>query len=53
MTADREKTIECLPTCWSPPDPTNLDPEKRAGGPKKYEPIQAGDYIKTRLNATY
>lgn len=41
VTADREKTIDCVPGCWS---------EAR---PKKYEPIQSGEYIEMRLNATY
>ncbi|EIM84154.1 flavonol synthase/flavanone 3-hydroxylase [Stereum hirsutum FP-91666 SS1] len=42
MTADREKTIDCLPTCWNETD-----------RPRKYEPINAGQYIDMRLNATY
>ncbi|KAL6301926.1 flavonol synthase/flavanone 3-hydroxylase [Sparassis latifolia] len=41
MTADRDKVIDCLPGCFGP--------EK----PKKYEPINAGQYIDMRLNATY
>jgi len=41
MTADREKVIDCLPGCFGPDNP------------KKYEPINAGQYIDMRLNATY
>jgi isopenicillin N synthase-like dioxygenase len=41
VTADREKTIDCLPGCWG------LD------RPKKYDAINARDYIEMRLNATY
>lgn len=41
VTADREKTIDCLPGCFGP------------DRPKKYEPINSGDYIAMRLNATY
>ena len=39
--ADRHKTIECLPGCFGPDKP------------KKYEPINAGDYVNMRLDATY
>lgn len=41
VTADREKTVDCLPGCWS---------ETR---PKKYEPVCSREYIEMRLNATY
>ncbi|KAJ3798554.1 flavonol synthase/flavanone 3-hydroxylase [Lentinula aff. detonsa] len=41
MGADSDKTIDCLPGCFGP------------NRPKKYEPINAGDYINRRLNATY
>ncbi|KIK56897.1 hypothetical protein GYMLUDRAFT_229896 [Collybiopsis luxurians FD-317 M1] len=41
MGADRDKTIECLPGCFGPDKP------------KKYEPINAGEYVEMRLNATY
>ncbi|KAE9404594.1 flavonol synthase/flavanone 3-hydroxylase [Gymnopus androsaceus JB14] len=41
MGADAEKTIECLPGCFGPDKP------------KKYEPINAGQYLDMRLNATY
>ncbi|KAF9030988.1 flavonol synthase/flavanone 3-hydroxylase [Hymenopellis radicata] len=41
MTADRDKTIDCLPGCFGP------------DRPKKYEPINSGQYTKMRLNATY
>lgn len=39
--ADTQRTIDCVPGCWS---------ETR---PKKYEPISAGEYLDMRLNATY
>ncbi|KIW11343.1 hypothetical protein PV08_10643 [Exophiala spinifera] len=41
VTADRDKTVDCLPGCCG---------EDR---PKKYEPINAREYIEMRLNATY
>lgn len=41
VTADREKMIDCIPGCCS---------EER---PKRYEPINAREYIERRLNATY
>ncbi|KIW50608.1 hypothetical protein PV05_09402 [Exophiala xenobiotica] len=41
VTADREKTIDCIPGCYG------------EGRPKKYEPINAREYIEMRLNATY
>lgn len=41
VTADRGKTIDCIPGCWS------------EANPKKYEPINAAEYIERRLNATY
>lgn len=41
MTADHEKVIDALPGCFGP------------DRPKKYEPINAGEYINMRLNATY
>lgn len=41
VTADRDKTIDCLPGCFGP--------EKV----KRYDPINAGEYISRRLNATY
>lgn len=41
VTADREKTIDCIPGCWSETIP------------KKYEPINSAEYIEMRLNATY
>lgn len=42
VTADRDKTVDCLPGCY--------DEKAR---PKKYEPINAREYIEMRLNATY
>ncbi|CAK7204848.1 hypothetical protein SEUCBS139899_007610 [Sporothrix eucalyptigena] len=41
VTADHEKVIDCLPGCFGP------------SNPKKYEPINSGEYIARRLNATY
>lgn len=41
ITADKERTIDCIPGCF---DEAN---------PKKYEPINAREYIERRLNATY
>ncbi|KAL2399163.1 Proline hydroxylase buaE [Exophiala dermatitidis] len=41
VTADREKTIDCIPGCYA------------ENNPKKYEPINAREYIEMRLNATY
>ncbi|KAJ3832821.1 flavonol synthase/flavanone 3-hydroxylase [Lentinula raphanica] len=41
MGADYDKTIDCLPGCFSPLRP------------KRYEPINAGNYLNKRLNATY
>ncbi|KIW90262.1 uncharacterized protein Z519_08906 [Cladophialophora bantiana CBS 173.52] len=41
VTADRDRTIDCIPGCCS------------AERPKKYEPINAREYIEMRLNATY
>ncbi|ERT01308.1 oxidoreductase, 2OG-Fe(II) oxygenase family [Sporothrix schenckii 1099-18] len=41
VTADHEKIIDCLPGCFGPDNP------------KKYEPINSGEYITRRLNATY
>ncbi|EFX04924.1 thymine dioxygenase [Grosmannia clavigera kw1407] len=41
VSADREKVIDCLPGCSGPDKP------------KKYEPINSGDYMAMRLNATY
>lgn len=41
VTADRDRTIDCIPGCYS---------EEK---PKKYEPINAREYIERRLNATY
>jgi isopenicillin N synthase-like dioxygenase len=41
VTADRDRMIDCLPGCWS---------EEK---PKRYEPINAREYIEMRLNATY
>jgi len=39
--ANRDVTIDCIPGCWS------------ESNPKKYEPINAEEYIAMRLNATY
>jgi isopenicillin N synthase-like dioxygenase len=39
--ADLEKTVDCVPSCWGP------------GRPKKYEPVNAMEYIRMRLEATY
>ncbi|KAM0511060.1 hypothetical protein ACHAPE_010264 [Trichoderma viride] len=39
--ADLEKTVDCVPGCWGP------------GRPKKYEPVNAMEYIRMRLQATY
>ncbi|KAL1862502.1 hypothetical protein VTK73DRAFT_6878 [Phialemonium thermophilum] len=41
VTADKEKMIDCLPGCFGP------------DRPKKYEPINSGEYTAMRLNATY
>lgn len=41
VTADHEKVIDCLPGCYS------------EANPKKYEPINSGEYVSRRLNATY
>lgn len=41
VSADRDKVIDCLPGCYGPDNP------------KKYEPINSGDYVSMRLNATY
>jgi len=41
VTADRGTVVDCLPGTWS-----ELNP-------KKYPPIDAWDYIKMRMNATY
>ncbi|KAH7920281.1 flavonol synthase/flavanone 3-hydroxylase [Leucogyrophana mollusca] len=41
MGADRDKVVDCLPGCFGP------------NKPKRYEPINAGQYINMRLNATY
>lgn len=41
VAADGERTIDCVPGCWGP------------DRPKKYEPINAGEYMDMRLNATY
>ncbi|KIW35588.1 uncharacterized protein PV07_02275 [Cladophialophora immunda] len=41
VTADRDRTIDCIPGCYS------------AEKPKKYDPINAREYIEMRLNATY
>lgn len=41
VSADREKTIDCIPGCFGP------------DRPKKYEPINSRDYIDMRMNATY
>ncbi|KIK56896.1 hypothetical protein GYMLUDRAFT_1012315 [Collybiopsis luxurians FD-317 M1] len=41
ISADRDKTIECLPGCFGPDKP------------KKYESINAGEYMNMRLNAIY
>jgi len=37
--ADHNKTVDCLPGCFGP------------GRPKKYEPVNVGQYINMRLNA--
>ncbi|GFP56406.1 hypothetical protein ACSS6W_006685 [Trichoderma asperelloides] len=39
--ADLEKTVDCVPGCWGP------------DRPKKYEPVNAMEYIRMRLQATY
>ncbi|UNI18847.1 hypothetical protein JDV02_005090 [Purpureocillium takamizusanense] len=41
VAADGHRTIDCVPGCWGP------------GRPKKYAPINAGEYMDMRLNATY
>jgi isopenicillin N synthase-like dioxygenase len=41
VTADHEKVIDTLPGCFS------------ESNPKKYDPINSGEYISRRLNATY
>ncbi|KAH7309828.1 hypothetical protein B0I35DRAFT_359293 [Stachybotrys elegans] len=41
VSADNERTIDCLPGCWGP------------DRPKKYEPINSMEYLEMRLNATY
>ncbi|KIV84345.1 hypothetical protein PV11_00129 [Exophiala sideris] len=41
VTANRDRTIDCLPGCFS------------EDKPKKYEPINSREYIEMRLNATY
>jgi len=41
VTADREKTIDCIPGCAS------------EANPRRYEPINSREYIEMRLNATY
>ncbi|KAF9269883.1 flavonol synthase/flavanone 3-hydroxylase [Marasmius fiardii PR-910] len=41
MAADSKTTIDCIPGCFGP------------DRPKKYEPINASEYIDMRLNATY
>jgi len=41
MSANKEMIIDCLPGCYGPDKP------------KKYEPINAGEYVNMRLNATY
>lgn len=39
--ADLEKTVDCVPGCWGPERP------------KKYEPVNASEYIRMRFEATY
>ncbi|KAL7922744.1 hypothetical protein ACQKWADRAFT_326664 [Trichoderma austrokoningii] len=39
--ADLEKTVDCVPGCWGPERP------------KKYEPVNAMEYVRMRLQATY
>ncbi|OAP59627.1 hypothetical protein AYL99_06925 [Fonsecaea erecta] len=41
VTADRDRTIDCIPGCYG------------VERPKRYEPINAREYIERRLNATY
>ncbi|KAL0568559.1 hypothetical protein V5O48_013426 [Marasmius crinis-equi] len=41
ITADAKTTIDCIPGCWGPDKP------------KKYPPINAGEYIDMRMNAIY
>ncbi|KAF3483550.1 oxidoreductase, 2OG-Fe(II) oxygenase family [Arthroderma uncinatum] len=41
IAANRKKVIDCLPGCYGP--------DKS----KKYEPINSGDYVAMRLNASY
>ncbi|CAG9988095.1 unnamed protein product [Clonostachys byssicola] len=41
VSADNEKTIDCVPGCWGP------------DRPKKYEPVNCMEYLEMRLNATY
>lgn len=41
VTADRDRTIDCIPGCASEDKPS------------KYEPINSREYIEMRLNATY
>ncbi|KAF9255616.1 flavonol synthase/flavanone 3-hydroxylase [Marasmius fiardii PR-910] len=39
--ADSQTMVDCIPGCWGP------------GRPKKYEPINAAEYIKMKLNAMF
>jgi isopenicillin N synthase-like dioxygenase len=41
VSADNERTIDCVPGCWGP------------DRPKKYEPVNSMEYLEMRLNATY
>ncbi|KAM0253060.1 hypothetical protein ACHAQJ_007436 [Trichoderma viride] len=41
MCADLEKTVDCVPGCWGPERP------------KKYEPVNAMEYITMRMEALY
>ncbi|KAF4920753.1 2-oxoglutarate-dependent dioxygenase htyE [Colletotrichum viniferum] len=41
ISADSEKTVDCVPGCFGPERP------------KKYDPINSREYIEMRLNATY
>jgi isopenicillin N synthase-like dioxygenase len=41
MGADLEKTVDCVPGCWG------------SGRPKKYEPVNAMEYIQMRMEALY
>ncbi|KAL0566942.1 hypothetical protein V5O48_015056 [Marasmius crinis-equi] len=41
IVADAKTTVDCIPGCWGPDKP------------KKYQPINAGEYLDMRINAAY